>query len=1458
MNSKQSIALTAGFALVATATCLYMMVPDGPRHETVPERAVGDPPTREARRAPSPYNPPSRPAPQEVASFEPTKPAPEGADWMRPATPAELDRVRASGREWIYGWLEQPVPPGTVVVGTAGRFVRARLPADAGVLVAMGAGFVAPERKLRTLNQADGKVQVFVTLMDDDPGGFWASSMEALGADVGRYDPDLRVYLASVTWPVAVALAAEDYVLDLDPVGTVTAAHDTLVPALGADALRTWNLDTGLYTGTAGASVPIGVLDSGLNIAHEDIRSGRDTICGANLVGSNEVTEGADLWIDQYGHGTHITGTMAGSGTWARRYTGVAPSVRRIRIGKVLFSSAGWGTHDMVTRGIDYMADDDGCGDGSTGNKPLVVNMSLAIPSNVYDGRGAAERKVDAAVWNHRQLYVSAQANDSLAGYSEYSAAKNTLAVGAVQDSGDIAYFSSLGPTVDGRLSPNLVGVGVAVNSAEGNGSRTGYVRWSGTSMSCPAVAGVAVLLLDAHDEYRGNPALARAKLMVSAIRPDAWLDDAGTFPLDNTDGPGTIQRAYGMGQASARLAATERDGAEGWMGGGVSAEPGNGEYVSQSIDVPVGASRLELVLTWDEPPSEAVADAVFNDLDLWLDEGGDCGGGPCGEYASMSVIDNVEWIIVRDPPAGTYEAKIVAERVHGDRPRAGLAWNVVRGPSAPTLTVVADDDDPDHISLDVSVDGYVAAGVRLHMDCRGDGCGDIGFDSMAVTREDGTVVDLTEDMSCVSNSRQCYAEAIELGGSLPLGEVAVGETQTVELGVDVPPGTNAVLRFTATGWNAAAGHDSVVFNRGPAVSDARDNDGFALSEEISGESGSRSVDLFTATTEQGEPHLVYRLAGPRNARQPNTREWYGYHLGRPAGSVWFSWTAPAGGRFRFALSPASDLETRRYDRVDVFTGNSLGTLVRKGSGDGAAVVMARRGTTYRVRVANFLRGEELELNWSRHEGAINNYFVSAVRLSGESGTEEGTSVDANTETGELLPLAATTWFRWEAPSSGDWRFQVDALDDTPSPVTALFTGTSVDSLRLVSGHPGPIAAARLEGGTEYRVVVAERSAYTATGRYRLSWEKSELAEGGGNDFHAGAAEIRNSAVLTQQSVEIDAAATVEPGEPTETGVRTKWWHWTAAADGVHTMHMAPDPGRPAGTATQSAQAAVFSGDSLSNLVHLGGTALGGNPEVQWDAENGTKYHIVLGMLPQSEQVVTRNAVYGLVTLGRAPANDTEDAAAELTGMSGGRRGVRASSRHAGSEPPPVAAEIGWSTVWWTWTAEESGWMEFSARNGPWIIAVHEDGAVTASSRWQRTEGAGTDPARVVFDAVEGRIYTLSVGVPASRTGGTITLRWDRTEPPTWLTVAGRLVDGSGTELRAPGSMVVHASGTPLYLASSIGLQVFDRDGDSGRLELAQTLDAEAVLCCCAMPPTTGCWSKNAVTGPRTAKPTTG
>ena len=262
-------------------------------------------------------------------------------------------------------------------------------------------------------------------------------------------------------------------------------------------------------------------------------------------------------------------------------------------------------------------------------------------------------------------------------------------------DSGDIAAFSSHGPTADGRLAPQVVATGVRLYSAKGGGGRGEYVAISGTSMASPSVAGVAALLMDAVPGYQEQPALTRARLMASAIRPDAWLEDTLAFPLTNTNGPGTLQAQYGLGKASARTSVLNRDQADGWISGGAVSELEAGQYAWHDIVVPEDASRLDLVMTWDEPPTDTIGTAVLNDLDLWLDRDGDCGAEACGEHVSASRVDNVEWIILRNPPSGIYRAKVAARRVYTSAPRAALAWTVIRGASTPSLTVATGKDVP-------------------------------------------------------------------------------------------------------------------------------------------------------------------------------------------------------------------------------------------------------------------------------------------------------------------------------------------------------------------------------------------------------------------------------------------------------------------------------------------------------------------------------------------------------------------------------------------------------------------------------------------------------------------------------------------------------------------------------------------------------------------------------------------
>jgi serine protease AprX len=78
---------------------------------------------------------------------------------------------------------------------------------------------------------------------------------------------------------------------------------------------------------------------------------------------------------------------------------------------------------------------------------------------------------------------------------------KKVLAVGAVDRVGVRAAFSSVGPTADDRLKPDVVALGVRAKVATSAGSAT-YGLASGTSFSCPLTAGAVALLLQAHPTY--------------------------------------------------------------------------------------------------------------------------------------------------------------------------------------------------------------------------------------------------------------------------------------------------------------------------------------------------------------------------------------------------------------------------------------------------------------------------------------------------------------------------------------------------------------------------------------------------------------------------------------------------------------------------------------------------------------------------------------------------------------------------------------------------------------------------------------------------------------------------------------------------------------------------------------------------------------------------------------------
>lgn len=71
----------------------------------------------------------------------------------------------------------------------------------------------------------------------------------------------------------------------------------------------------------------------------------------------------------------------------------------------------------------------------------------------------------------------------------------SVLTIGGVTSSGLISGFSSVGPTVDGRIKPDFMAMASGVYAASSSGT-TNYTNVSGTSFSCPIAAGVAAIML--------------------------------------------------------------------------------------------------------------------------------------------------------------------------------------------------------------------------------------------------------------------------------------------------------------------------------------------------------------------------------------------------------------------------------------------------------------------------------------------------------------------------------------------------------------------------------------------------------------------------------------------------------------------------------------------------------------------------------------------------------------------------------------------------------------------------------------------------------------------------------------------------------------------------------------------------------------------------------------------------
>ncbi|MFC3151087.1 S8 family serine peptidase [Litoribrevibacter euphylliae] len=234
-----------------------------------------------------------------------------------------------------------------------------------------------------------------------------------------------------------------------------------------------------------GAGVVVAVLDTGFKPGGED--SVACTVPGWDIINDD-----ADP-MDDDGHGTHVTGTVAQTTDNGLGVAGVAPSSCIMPI-KVLDAS-GSGTFAELAEGI-YLAVDEGAN---------VINMSLGIAAYY---RVTNDPFVDDALdyaYDHDVTVVAAAGNESFPLNVGYPAIyPSVIAVGATNILNTRAYYSNYGTGLD-IMAPggetlfdrNGDGFadGVLQETFDGSGS-FGYWFFQGTSMASPHVAGVAALLI--------------------------------------------------------------------------------------------------------------------------------------------------------------------------------------------------------------------------------------------------------------------------------------------------------------------------------------------------------------------------------------------------------------------------------------------------------------------------------------------------------------------------------------------------------------------------------------------------------------------------------------------------------------------------------------------------------------------------------------------------------------------------------------------------------------------------------------------------------------------------------------------------------------------------------------------------------------------------------------------------
>ncbi len=348
-------------------------------------------------------------------------------------------------------------------------------------------------------------------------------------------------------------------------------------------AITTKSLAAQRAFGAYGEGITWAVVDSGIEANHSHFARHSNLGLPGSPLSHRSFVGGsvADALTDKAGHGTHVAGIIAGEDTGvliARNHivddkdlrvrqekvaavSGMAPKCSLLSL-KVLRSD---GSGDLVAliKALQFLRQ---LLQEHDGELPVHgVNLSVGYPfdpSWFGTGQTPVCREVDALV--RAGLVVVAAAGNTGCGMARGfgpRASSFQMGVGqTINDPGNaeaaitvgstsaspyhtgVSYFSSKGPTGDGRPKPDLVAPGERVVSAAAGklweelgppSTRTPYAENSGTSMAAPHVSGVAAAFLSVHRGFIGRTGEVKRILLGSAVDLGRSRDFQGNGLVD-------------------------------------------------------------------------------------------------------------------------------------------------------------------------------------------------------------------------------------------------------------------------------------------------------------------------------------------------------------------------------------------------------------------------------------------------------------------------------------------------------------------------------------------------------------------------------------------------------------------------------------------------------------------------------------------------------------------------------------------------------------------------------------------------------------------------------------------------------------------------------------------------------------------------------------------------------------